>query len=62
MDGAYYALKGYAYQFDKTILAILGETDPSRPVGFERIQDIDNGDYVLQIKFKETQDFSLVQL
>lgn len=57
-DGGYYAIKGFAYQFDKVILEILGSANENKAIKIEHIQDVDNDDFVMQIKYKEKQDFS----
>lgn len=57
MDGGYYAIKGFEYQVDQTILNILEKTDESEYVSIEKIQDIDTSTYVIQVKYKETQVF-----
>jgi hypothetical protein len=54
MDGGYYAIKGFEYQIDKTLLEVLISTDSNAEVCLEQIQDINNGDYVMQVKYKET--------
>lgn len=54
-DGGYYAIKGFLFQFDKTIIDIL--TNPSKQIHFEQIQDINTEEYVIQVKHKETQAF-----
>lgn len=54
-DGGYYAIKGFLYQFDRTLIEIF--ENPDRAVAFENRQDIDHDDYVLQVKHKETQEF-----
>ncbi|HTC62739.1 MAG TPA: hypothetical protein VK709_07845 [Candidatus Saccharimonadales bacterium] len=55
-DGGYYAIKGFLYQFDKTLVEIL--ENPNTTVSFETHQDINYEDFVLQIKHKETQTFA----
>lgn len=50
-DGGYYAIKGFVYQIDKTILEIL--KNPELEISFEQIQDIDFEDVVMQVKYKE---------
>jgi len=55
-DGGYYAIKGFLYQFDKTLIEVI--TNPQSRVAFENKQDIDFDDYVIQVKHKETQDYS----
>lgn len=55
-DGGYYAIKGFLYQFDTTLIEVI--TNPQSRVAFETKQDIDFDDYVIQVKHKETQDFS----
>jgi hypothetical protein len=54
MDGGYYAIKGFEFQIDKTLLEVLLSTDFNAEVCLEQIQDINNGDYVMQVKYKET--------
>lgn len=55
IDGAYYAIKGFLYQFDRALIEML--RNPSTAVAFENRQDVDFDDYVLQIKHKETQSY-----
>ncbi|MBN2286338.1 MAG: hypothetical protein JXI43_07810 [Tissierellales bacterium] len=55
-DGGYYAIKGFLYQFDKTLIEVI--TNPQSRIAFENKQDIDFDDYVIQVKHKETQDYS----
>ncbi|MFA4836207.1 MAG: hypothetical protein WC749_09090 [Dehalococcoidia bacterium] len=54
-DGGYYAIKGFLYQFDKTLIEIM--INPYTTVCIENRQDIDYEDYVLQVKHKERQDY-----
>lgn len=58
LDGGYYAIKGFEYQIDKAILEILNEDNEGKQINIERIQDIDSGDFVMQVKYKETQKFT----
>lgn len=55
-DGAYYAIKGYVYQYDKTILEVLN--NPDTDISFEVSQDINYKNYVLQVKHKEKKDYT----
>jgi hypothetical protein len=57
-DGGYYAIKGFDFQIDKTILALFDTKIPTDSVAIEQIQDLNTDAFVLQVKFKETQDFS----
>ncbi len=54
-DGGYYAIKGYIYQFDKTLIDVL--ENPNTEVEFEQKQDISYQDFVIQVKHKETQNY-----
>lgn len=56
VDGGYYAIKGFMYQFDKTILGIFER--PGEDIAVEYLQDINSEDYVIQCKYKETQDYA----
>lgn len=55
-DGGSYAIKGFLYQFDKTIIEILN--NPNKSIYFEHIQDIDYEDYVIQVKNRSTSTFT----
>lgn len=54
MDGGYYAIKGFEYQIDKTLIEVLSSSNTDEVVCLEQIQDINNGDFVMQVKYKET--------
>jgi hypothetical protein len=56
VDGGYYAIKGFMYQFDKTILEIFER--PDEDIAVEYLQDINSEDYVIQCKYKESQDYT----
>ena len=56
-DGGYYAIKGFEFQIDKTILELFKEDDTT-PVCLEQIQDINTNDFVMQVKYKETQKYT----
>lgn len=56
IDWWYYAIKGFIYQIDKTILEILN--NPNSEVNFEQIQDINFKDIVIQVKHKEQAKYS----
>ena len=56
-EGGYYAIKGFLYQYDKTIIEILSRKE-TEYVYIEHIQDIDCENYVLQVKHKETAKYS----
>lgn len=51
-DGGYYAIKGFVYQFDKSIIEILN--NPNKQVAVEQDQDINYEDYIVQVKYYET--------
>ncbi|GIP65330.1 hypothetical protein J32TS6_38850 [Virgibacillus pantothenticus] len=55
-DGGYYAIKGFLYQFDLTLIEILN--NPESKVRFEVEQDIDYDKYVIQVKHKESQRYT----
>lgn len=55
-DGGYYAIKGFTYQFDKSLLEILSDTGSG--VEIENIQDIGTDRYYIQVKYKETQKYT----
>lgn len=53
MDGGYYAIKGFEYQIDKTLLEVLTTNSDDTIIRLEQIQDIDTDAYVIQVKYKE---------
>lgn len=53
MDGGYYAIKGFEYQIDKTLLEVLTAVDGDNVICLEQIQDINTHDFVMQVKYKE---------
>jgi hypothetical protein len=54
-DGGYFAIKGFLYQFDKSLLEIIQNQE--KQVEIETIQDISFDVYVLQVKLKEAKDY-----
>ena len=54
--GGYYAIKGFTYQFDKSLFEILA--NPHSTVEIEQIQDIGIDNYYIQVKYKETQVYA----
>lgn len=57
-DGGYYAIKGFEFQIDKTILELFKAKD-NTPIFLEQIQDINSSSFVTQVKYKETQQYTL---
>lgn len=55
-EGGYYAIKGFLYQFDKTLIEVMN--NPETEIAFENQQDIDYENYVIQVKHKETQKYA----
>ena len=56
-DGGYYAIKGFEFQIDKTILELFKAEDTT-PICLEQIQDINTNDFVMQVKYRETQNYT----
>jgi len=56
-DGGYYAIKGFEYQIDKTIIELLNLDNENEYVNIEQIQDIDSSNWVMQVKYKEAAKF-----
>jgi hypothetical protein len=54
MDGGYYAIKGFEYQIDKTLIEVLTASDHESIICLEQIQDINTDDFVMQVKYKES--------
>jgi hypothetical protein len=54
-DGGYFAIKGFLYQFDKSLLEVIQNQE--KQVEIETIQDISFDVYVLQVKLKEAKDY-----
>ena len=58
MDGAYIALRGYKFQFDRTILEIFNNT--TKTIEIEQLQDYGYDDYLVQVKYHNT-DYTAAQ-
>lgn len=52
MDGAYIALRGYKFQFDRTILEIFNNS--TKAIEIEQLQDYGFDDYLVQVKYHNT--------
>ena len=52
MDGAYIALRGYKFQFDRTILELFN--NPTKTIEIEQLQDYGYDDYLVQVKYHNT--------
>ena len=52
MDGAYIALRGYKFQFDRTILEIFNNS--TKTIEIEQLQDYGFDDYLVQVKYHNT--------
>lgn len=61
MDGGYYAIKGFSYQMNKVILELL-KSDENKAINIEQIQDIDSAEFVIQVKYRETQDYTDIKV
>ena len=58
MDGAYIALRGYKFQFDRTLLEIFN--NPTQTIEIEQLQDYGYDDYLVQVKYHNT-DYTIPQ-
>lgn len=54
-DGGYFAIKGFLFQFDKTLIEII--QNPGTSVEIEQTQDVGTDQIYTQVKHKETQDY-----
>ncbi|MFT5916225.1 MAG: hypothetical protein ACJAWV_000627 [Flammeovirgaceae bacterium] len=53
MDGAYIALRGYKFQFDRTILELFNNS--TKTIDIEQLQDYGFNDYLIQVKYHNTE-------
>jgi len=60
-DGGYYAIKGFEFQIDKTILELFKKNN-NAPIFLEQIQDINTNDFVMQVKYRETQKYIPIKI
>lgn len=58
MDGAYIALRGYKFQFDRSILEVFN--NPTKTIEIEQLQDYGFDDYLVQVKYHNT-DYTAAQ-
>lgn len=56
-DGGYYAIKGFIYQYDKTIEKILDSSE-GEYIEIEQAQDLSSKNAIYQVKYKEASDFT----
>ena len=56
-DGGYYAIKGFVFQINTSILKILNKDDPKEHTYLEKIEDINDKDTVIQVKYKEKSNY-----
>ena len=56
-DGGYYAIRGFLYQYDKYIWELLNSSSDTS-INIENIQDIDSDNYVMQVKYRESINYS----
>jgi len=56
-DGGYFALKGFAFQIDKSILEIF-KSEENKSISIEEIEDINTDDFVIQVKYREKAKFT----
>lgn len=52
MDGAYIALRGYKFQFDRTMLEVFNNS--TKIIEIEQLQDYGFDDYLVQVKYHNT--------
>lgn len=57
-DWWYYAIKWFSFQIDKTILEMLNSENEDDKIEIENIQDISWDDFIMQVKYRETQDYT----
>ena len=57
-DGGYYAIKGFLYQYDATLLKVMKLPSADDCVEIENIQDFSANDEIYQLKYKEAQNYS----
>jgi len=57
-DGGYYAIKGFLYQYDATLLKVMKMPSNDDCVEIEIIQDFSANDEIYQLKYKEAQNYS----
>ncbi|HYH16075.1 MAG TPA: hypothetical protein VD794_12675, partial [Flavisolibacter sp.] len=55
-DGGYYAIKGFIFQFDKSLAEVLAH--PESQIEIEQTQDVSVDLYFTQVKYKETQTYA----
>lgn len=57
MDGGYYAIKGFCFQYDRTILNILSNTELDDVIDIEQKEDVSDKRTIYQIKYREAANF-----
>ncbi|MBL4964000.1 hypothetical protein [Bacillus halotolerans] len=62
LDGGYYAIKGFNFQYDHTIIRILEQTNELNEIEIEQTEDYSDENIIVQVKYKERANFSNSQV
>jgi hypothetical protein len=62
LDGGYYAIKGFNFQYDYTIIRILEQTNEVNEIEIEQSEDYSDENLIVQVKYKERTNFSNSQV
>lgn len=57
VDGGYYAIKGFSFQYDKTIIHILERDNETELVEIEVEEDLSDSNFIIQVKYKEKANY-----
>lgn len=58
LDGGYYAIKGFSFQYDKTIIHILEKENDTDFVEIELSEDLSDANSIIQVKYKEKSTYT----
>lgn len=58
LDGGYYAIKGFNFQYDYSLITILETPDQDHLVEIELVEDLGDSNSYVQVKYKERTNYS----
>lgn len=58
LDGGYYAIRGFNFQYDHTVQKILDQQNENEIIEIEQVEDISDSNCIIQVKYKEKSNFT----
>ncbi|UJL45790.1 hypothetical protein KFZ58_15585 [Virgibacillus sp. NKC19-16] len=62
VDGGYYAIKGFNFQYDYILMKIIEESDYEKLIEIEQTEDYSDKNVIVQVKYKERTSYTKSQI